>query len=106
MTVNYAILTEDKKVQPVPLQEWAAFLEQKNPSNRVIKQEDVNGVYISTVFLGLNHGFGGHDKWFETMVFARDREPTEDEYQKRYETYDEAIAGHELTKKMVEKGEL
>jgi len=41
---------------------------------------------VSTVFLGIYH-YGG---WFETMVFG----PIHEEIQIRYETWDEAVAGH------------
>lgn len=45
---------------------------------------------VSTVFLGLAHGWH-HDMWFETMIF-RDEDGGEEE---RYATWDEAKAGHE-----------
>jgi len=51
---------------------------------------------VSTVFLGLDHSFGGGPpQIFETMVFGG----LYDEEQIRYSTWDEAVAGHN---KMVE----
>lgn len=63
--------------------------------------DEVDGVKISTVFLGLDHGFGmGPPQWFETMVFggacAGDCE--------RYATWDEAAAGHRDTVDAIRAG--
>jgi len=58
---------------------------------------DRKPVRVSTVFLGLNHGFGGKPLWFETMVFGGKL----DQEQDRYETWDEAVAGHEAMVKRV-----
>lgn len=56
-------------------------------------------VRVSTVFLGIdhNHSFHGPPVLFETMVFGGkyDRE------QRRYCTWDEAVAGHEEMLRMV-----
>lgn len=50
---------------------------------------------VSTVFLGIDHHFGRATLehvpvLFETMIFGGPH----DEYQERYETWDEAEAGH------------
>ena len=51
-----------------------------------------DGVFVSTVFLGLDHAFGGATPvLYETMIFGGQH----DEYQRRYTTKDDAIAGHE-----------
>ena len=63
---------------------------------------DINDkVYVSTVYLGLNHGFGDSDPvLWESMVFGHD----EDEVQVRYKTHDEAVKGHDkLVKKWKKK---
>lgn len=52
--------------------------------------------FVSTVFLGLDHGFGGPPIVFETMVFTDGKGGD----MERYSTYDEAMAGHKV---MVEK---
>ena len=62
-----------------------------------VAADDVNGVHVSTVFLGLDHSFGdGPPLVFETMTF--DNRPAEqrtcDQYAWRYSTLDEAEAGH------------
>jgi hypothetical protein len=54
-------------------------------------------VYVSTVFLGLDHSFGeGPPQLFETMIFGGEH----DEYQERYSTWDEAEAGHKKACKL------
>ncbi len=47
-------------------------------------------VLVSTVFLCVDHGLIGTPILFETMIFGGQY----DEYQRRYETYDEALNGH------------
>lgn len=54
--------------------------------------DDIGPARVSTVFLGLDHNFGGDGPpiLFETMVFGG---PLTDEME-RYVTWDEAAAGH------------
>ena len=68
-------------------------------ARRQVRSTDLDGeqgcstdVHISTVFLGLNHNFlnEGPPLLFETMVFGG----VADEEMQRYETWDEAVAGH------------
>ena len=47
-------------------------------------------VFISTIFLGIDHGFFGNAILFETMIFGGRYEG----YQRRYETFDEAREHH------------
>ncbi len=56
-----------------------------------------NGVSISTVWLGIDHGYGNKLLIFETMVFSKNGDEQD---VCRYSTEEEAIVGH---KKMVEK---
>jgi len=52
-------------------------------------------VLISTVDLELNHGFFDKDLWYETGIFIEDNEDIDTMiYENRYETKEEAIAGH------------
>ncbi len=68
--------------------EWGKMMEGKD---RIVKQEDISDVHISTVFLGIDHNFfGGPPVLFETMIFGGPH----DEYQERYCTWEEAEAGH------------
>lgn len=66
-----------------------------------IAQEEVNGHWVSTIFLGVNMGSDEHPRWFETMVFAT---PTAEEIgptailELRTETYQQALQAHEMHK--------
>lgn len=57
---------------------------------RVAYDELPGDVKVSTVWLGLDHGFAGKPLIFETMVFGG---PLAEE-QERYSTLTEAMAGH------------
>lgn len=73
--------------------EWARWLE-ANPDAKIVKQENVGGFHVSTVFLGLDHAWGGGTPLlFETMVFGGPGDQSQD----RYSTWDEAMAGHIAT---------
>lgn len=74
--------------------EWAEWF--KNSENRIIKQDTINGVFISTIFLGIDHGYNGELILFETMI-----EKDGNQELTRYCTYDEAVQGHEEEKQKV-----
>lgn len=81
-------LLKDKEVIPFDLMTWAKSFDSPN---RFIAKDSHGKVKVSTVFLGLDHGFGGSKPLlFETMVFGG---PLDQEMD-RYSTYDEAVAGH------------
>lgn len=110
----------DRQGRPITTEEWSRL--GKDRSYKVLKQTTVGVHWISTVWLGLDHGFGRHDKpvIFETMVFDQgpegeagevyqgmrtimdgdDYRPWSEMDSMRYETEAEAFAGHEA---MVEK---
>lgn len=88
--MDHATLDENHRVVKCDLMTWAQWMESEK-GNRVVQQTAVGEVSVSTVFLGLDHGFGGKPKWFESMVFGG----TMDGEQERYETWNEAVAGHE-----------
>jgi hypothetical protein len=60
-------------------------------------------VEVSTVWLGIDHGFGfsEHPIIFETMIFGG----LYDEYQLRYNTEEQALAGHEMIVKALENNQ-
>lgn len=82
---------------PVPVSdviEWGTWFES---ADRHVSQTKIGGVTVSTVFLGLDHSFGSDPPvLFETMVFGG----LLDEEMARYETWDQAVAGHDA---MVER---
>lgn len=71
------------------LYEWGAWMQY---AERHVGDDTINGVRISTVFLGLDHGHGSKPMWFETMIFG----PASwyAHYCRRYATLAEAKAGH------------
>jgi hypothetical protein len=89
----------DKK--PVKIHNTLEWAKQMEISNRRISEDfietELGIVRISTVFLGIDHNhFGGVPILFETMIFGG----LNDQYQKRYHTYEGAEANH---KRIVEK---
>ena len=67
------------------------FMQWRRTASRRVAQDDINWVSVSTVFLGIDHGFGhGPPILFETMVFGG----VLDQEQERYATWEEAEAGH------------
>ncbi len=58
---------------------------------------------VSTVWLGINHNFdpNGTPLIFESMIFGGEHT----EYQDRYETEEQAIAGHQRIITAIENGE-
>lgn len=83
--------------KPATLTEWSKFYEEKN--RHVAKsyyQRHGKRIWVSTVFLGLDHGFDGVPLFFETMVFeVAGTKLGHDIYCDRYSTYDEAKEGHQ-----------
>jgi len=84
---NYIL--EGKTPKEVDMMEWAKWFE--TAERHVAKTEISKEVNVSTVFLGLDHNYGGGTPiLFETMILGGEH----DEYQERYATYEEAEAGH------------
>lgn len=95
-------MDEDHRPVPCDVEEWGK-------ADRKVALDMVGDYRVSTVFLGYDAGpvmgLKGRmePRWFETMVFGGGG--LDDEYQQRYKTYEEALAGHtELVGKM-ERGE-
>lgn len=79
---------------------WAR--EFKDMSIKIVKQDTLpNGLFISTVWLGLDHSFMevGRPLIFESMVFGKDTNGSDIDMD-RYSTESEALAGH---KRLIEK---
>ena len=86
--VNY-ILEGHKPVKVDDILTWGKWFE---TADRHVAKTTVNDeVNVSTVFLGMDHSFGGGAPLlFETMIFGGEH----DQYQDRYETWEQAEAGH------------
>ena len=75
--------------QPITLDEWLILYE--SDDSRRVGWEVRDDVTVSTVFLGLDHNWGGGPPMiFETMIFGG----AHDEDQWRYSTRAEAEEGH------------
>lgn len=83
-------ILDGKKAVPEPnLMKWAQWFES---ADRVVKQEMIGDVKVSTVFLGLDHSFGeGGPMLFETMIFGGKH----DEDQDRCSTWEQAEEMHQ-----------
>lgn len=91
----YWALDEDGEPYPVHgVREWAGAFE-PTYGQRVVGDDLAWGfVRVSTVFLGIDHGFGrGAPVLFETMTFGGPFDGDQD----RYHTRAEAVAGHRRT---------
>jgi hypothetical protein len=89
------IIQADPLGNPISLFEWAVCFE----SMKTHLAEDYfecqgNEIRVSTVWLGLNHGWDGSVQIFETMTFGIEDNEELKYYQKRYETIQQAEEGH------------
>ena len=88
---------------------WAMWLEHSHDSkgkdNRIIARDHIGEIFISTVFLGLDHnpdnlrrtGKRGKPVLWETMIFGGQH----DQYMRRYASRDDAVVGHSEALEMV-----
>lgn len=89
MLTDKFILENDQIVACEDLFKWGEWMQ---TANRRIALDEIDGSKVSTVFLGLDHGFGDGRRpvLFETMVFGGEF----DQEQERYCTLEEAKQGH------------
>lgn len=87
---TYYIL-KDMKLVRATADEWAVWFE-RDPLERTIDRTELEGgVWVSTVCLGMDHGWGtGRPLLFETLVLNGEL----DGEMERYSTLEEAKAGH------------
>jgi hypothetical protein len=70
---------------------WCKWMDE---ADRRVARDEIDGILISTVFLGIDHNFDdGPPILFETMVFD-DVHKWLDNEMRRYCTWDEAEQGH------------
>jgi len=91
----YVLKLENIIVETDDVMEWRDFME--NNDDRIIKREHVGDNFVSTVFLGIDHSgtVDGPPILFETKIFGGDY----DGIMERYNTFEEAKAGHKRIKK-------
>ena len=93
MSEHYIL--DGKKAIPATFQEWLDWsVTEKNAGRDYgrVAQTVKDGVNVSTVFLGLNHAWHGHEPpmIFETMIFGGEH----DQWQDRCSTWAQAEAMH------------
>jgi hypothetical protein len=99
---NY-ILNEDGKPIPEPdILKWAEWMGREG--NKRIAQTEINGFWISTIFLGIDHSFigGVFPILFETLVFTKEGKALEETMQ-RYSSKTDAIEGHKKVENQMRK---
>jgi hypothetical protein len=97
----YKLDKENNPVICVDMADYAEWLE-NNKNQKVVKQENIDDILVSTVFLGLDHSFStpwNNPILWETMIFGGEF----DQYQDRYSSYEDALKGHEKAMKLVSK---
>ncbi|MBT9166763.1 MAG: hypothetical protein DDT19_00087 [Syntrophomonadaceae bacterium] len=94
---NYYVLRDKQAIPVDDVRVWGRAFEK----DRVVRQETLpNGLFVSTVFLGIDHGWSEQKPLiFETMVFPSEADLNELDME-RYSTWEEAEQGHQ---EMVEK---
>jgi hypothetical protein len=79
------------------LMTWWRWLQ---TADRHVGKDIIGEALVSTVFLGIDHSFGGDVPiLFETMIFGG----RHDHWQTRYATREEALAGHNRAVALVEE---
>ena len=99
------LLDENKQPYKVSLEESYKIYEDANM--KLVQQDrfEDDDVFVSTVFLGLDHGWGDRNApnykpiLFETMIFGGKH----NDFQTRYHTYDEAKEGHQYALNLVKE---
>ena len=75
---------------------WGRWFEKARCTGRRVRQTYINDIRVSTVFLGLDHGWGeGEPILFETMIFGILRKGVDEQlYQERCCTHRQALDMH------------
>ncbi len=93
------ILDENNKPIRSTIVDCGEWLEE-NPERKAVKQERIGKIFISTVFLGLDHAWNSDTPvLWETMIFGGEH----DQYQERYSSYEDALEGHQKALNLVNK---
>jgi hypothetical protein len=97
---RYYILNDDKTIRPVKdVLTWARWFEDRL-DRRVVAHTMIDEVFVSTIFLGLDHNFRykGPPIVFETMIIGGEH----DRFQSRSSTWDEALRMHKIACGMID----
>lgn len=101
---SYILNDQGHAVKCDDLLTWGEWFQ--NDFNRVLAQNRVNGVFLSTVFLGIDHRFTGFDGpgppiLWETMVFGG----RYDQFQCRYSSATDARRNHKYLLNRIRKNQ-
>lgn len=88
--MNYILNDQHETIEEPDIITWAQWFE---TADRKVAKDSVCGADVSTVFLGIDHAFGGGTPLlFETMVFSSDESIDGETW--RYTTWADAERGH------------
>lgn len=100
----YILNDAGEAVRTTDMAEWSA----KFKASKRVAADEIGGLYISTVFLGIDHSHSkdGGPILFETMVFdyrdGSNAPPWAEQFAARYKTRADAILGHNAAKAALE----
>jgi len=118
--LGHYILDDERQPVECGLMRWARWMQDEQRSKGIVGSTKTELYRVSTVFLGLDHGWGrGPPVLFETMVFDKQRSIVEwhdvlvsihksvdeDDFFHRYSTWDEAEAGHKTLVRRIRRAE-
>jgi hypothetical protein len=95
------ILADDSHT-PIPVDDVIQWADAFKKQDRHVAEDFIDDVKVSTVFLGLNHNFGGDGPpiLWETMVFGGENSG----WMGRYTSYDSALIGHKIVVELIKSG--
>ncbi|HDY90252.1 MAG TPA: hypothetical protein ENH82_19300 [bacterium] len=99
MNTKKYILKDGKIIEESDPVKWGQWFEVSE--ERYIKSDKFGDIQVSTVFLGIDHGFNEEEPpvLFETMIFGGEH----DQYQERYTDIESAKTGHDKAVQLVKK---
>jgi hypothetical protein len=92
---HFYCLNEDGSVAPLSFEEYFDAASKRSEKQRRIGLTNVGFIVVSTVFLTIDHAWEGPPILFETMLFPRWSSVHAGDWMWRYETIEEARAGHD-----------
>lgn len=96
-TYHHYYVLRGRTPEPVRFELWCLL---HGLNNKVVKQDNITGAFVSTVFLGINHAHDeGPPLLFETMIFWNDER--DNNYQTRCSTWKQAEVHHRIAIAMV-----
>jgi len=93
-------ILDDETGEPIPCEDLLTWGKWLQGADRTVAKTKKGDIRVSTMFLGLDHSFGeGPPLLYETMIFGGEH----DQYQARYATRKEALAGHKEAEELALK---